>query len=120
MMLSSSSLSDMMLGCIAGVGVLALLEVAFVRLICGGEGMLEVAVVRLICHILAPLADAPQYDSTVGIIDRDIRFGESDSAIGIAENSHAEKIIDDIGHDFPCGCTWLQPWNVDGSLGGRL
>ena len=82
--------------------MLALLAVAVIRLICGGVGMLEVAVVRLICHILAPLADAPQYDSTVGIVDRDICFGESDSAIGIAENFHAEKIIDKVGHDFPC------------------
>ena len=46
--------------------------------------------------------DAPKYDSTMGIVDRDICFGESDSAIGIAKNSHAEKIIDEIGHDFPC------------------
>ena len=45
----------MMLGRIVGVGVLALLAVAVVRLICGGVGMLAVAVVRLICHILAPL-----------------------------------------------------------------
>ena len=45
----------MMLGRIAGVGVLALLAVAVVGLICGGVGILAVVVVRLTCHILAPL-----------------------------------------------------------------
>ena len=52
---SSSSSSGMMLGRIAGVGMLALLAVAVVRSLCGGVGMLAVVVVRLIHHILAPL-----------------------------------------------------------------
>lgn len=46
--------------------------------------------------------DDPQYDCTMGIVDCDVRFGESDSAIGITENSRAEEIINKIGHDFPC------------------
>ena len=55
MMPLSSSSSGRMLGSITGVGMLALLAVAVVRLICGGVGMLAVAVDRLIRHSLAPL-----------------------------------------------------------------
>ena len=54
-MLSSSSLYGIMLGLIAGVGMLAMLAVAVIRLICGGVGMRAVTVVRFMCHILAPL-----------------------------------------------------------------
>ena len=46
--------------------------------------------------------DAPQYDCTVGIVDRDVCFGENDRAIVIEENSHAEEIINEIRHEFPC------------------
>ena len=55
LMLSSSSLYSMMLGRIAGVGMLAMLAVAIIRLIRGGVGMFAVAVVRLMRHILAPM-----------------------------------------------------------------